>query len=250
MEVRLPIIAGNWKMNKTLNEGIDFINQIKENVKDTDVEVMLFVPYTLLGQLKKECDGSNIIIGAQNIHFEESGAYTGEIAPMMLKDIGIEYTLVGHSERRQYFGETDETVNKKILKALEHDFKVILCVGENLEEREAGIQNKIVAGQVKLALQEVKAGDFKNLVIAYEPIWAIGTGKTASSEDANTMIAFIRNQILVLYSEEISEELRILYGGSVKPSNVEELMAQDDIDGGLVGGASLKPDQFIELVNF
>lgn len=248
--MRLPVIAGNWKMNKTIDEGIDFINRVKNNIKNTDVEVMLFVPYTLLTSMKQACEGTNIIIGAQNMHFEEKGAFTGEVSPLMLKDIGIKNTLLGHSERRQYFAETDEIVNKKFLKAIQQGINVILCVGENLDEREKGIEKDIVKKQIQLDFSNIKSEDFDKIIIAYEPIWAIGTGKTASSEDANTMISFIREQINELYNEEISEELRILYGGSVKPSNVEELMNQDDIDGGLVGGASLKDDQFIQLVNF
>ncbi len=248
--MRKPVIAGNWKMHKTISEGFKFIDDIKENVKDTDVEVMLFVPYTMLKSMKDYTDGTNIIIGAQNMHFEENGAYTGEISPLMLKDINVKNTLVGHSERREYFNETDETVNKKILKALEHDIDVILCVGEKLEERENNIEKDVVKKQIIKAFENVSAKMMNKIVIAYEPIWAIGTGKTASSEDADEMISFIRSEIQNLYDDEISEEIRILYGGSVKPTNVEELMNQDDIDGGLVGGASLKADQFIELVNF
>lgn len=248
--MRKPVIAGNWKMHKTISEGFKFIDDIKENVKDTDVEVMLFVPYTMLKSMKDYTDGTNIIIGAQNMHFEENGAYTGEISPLMLKDINVKNTLVGHSERREYFNETDETVNKKILKAFEHDIDVILCVGEKLEERENNVEKDVVKKQIINAFENVSAKMMNKIVIAYEPIWAIGTGKTASSEDANEMISFIRSEIQNLYDDEISEEIRILYGGSVKPTNVEELMNQDDIDGGLVGGASLKADQFIELVNF
>ncbi|MEA3422886.1 MAG: triose-phosphate isomerase [Bacillota bacterium] len=248
--MRKPVISGNWKMHKTISEGYEFIDAIKENVKDTDVEVMLFVPYTMLKSMKDYTKGTNIIIGAQNMHFEENGAYTGEISPLMLKDIDVKNTLIGHSERREYFNETDETVNKKILKALEHDIDVVLCVGEKLEERENNVEKDVVKKQIVKAFKNVSAEMMDRIVIAYEPIWAIGTGKTASSEDADEMIAFIRSEIQNLYDEEISEEIRILYGGSVKPTNVEELMNRDDIDGGLVGGASLKADQFIELVNF
>ena len=244
------MIAGNWKMHKTISEGFEFIDGIKESVRDTDVEVMLFVPYTMLKSMKDYTEGTNIVIGAQNMHFEENGAYTGEISPLMLKDINIKNTLVGHSERRGYFNETDETVNKKILKALEHDIDVVLCVGEKLEEREADIEKDVVGKQVIKALENVSAEMMNKIIIAYEPIWAIGTGKTASSEDADEMISFIRSEIENLYNDEISEKIKILYGGSVKPANIEELMNQDDIDGGLVGGASLKADQFIELVNF
>ena len=248
--MRKPVIAGNWKMHKTISEGFEFIDGIKDKVKDTDVEVMIFVPCTMLKSMKDYTDGTNIVIGAQNMHFEEKGAFTGEISPLMLKDINIKNTLIGHSERREYFNETDETVNKKILKAMEHDIDVVLCVGEKLEEREKNIEKEVVKEQIVKAFDDVSAKMFDKIVIAYEPIWAIGTGKTASSEDADEMIAFIRNEIENLYNDEISENVRILYGGSVKPANVEELMNQDDIDGGLVGGASLEAEQFVELVNF
>ncbi|MBN2259788.1 MAG: triose-phosphate isomerase [Clostridiales bacterium] len=248
--MRKPIIAGNWKMNKTIDEGLAFIDDIKARVKDTDVEVMLFVPYTLLKTMKDYTKGSNIIIGSQNVYFEDQGAFTGEISPLMLKDVGIKHTLVGHSERRQYFNETDEIVNKKILKAIEHEIDVIVCVGEKLEEREAHREAEVVRTQIAGAFKNVEADVLNRIVVAYEPIWAIGTGKTASSKDANDMIAFIRSEIEKLYNEDISEEMRILYGGSVNPSNIEDLMNQDDIDGGLVGGASLKADQFVDLVNF
>jgi len=248
--MRLPVIAGNWKMNKTVSQGKEFIKNIKAEVKGTDVEVMIFAPYTLLSSLKEVTKDTNIIIGSQNMHYEDSGAFTGEISADMLKDIGIEYTLIGHSERRQYFNETDDTVNKKLHKAIEKNIKVILCVGEGLEEREKNIEKEIVKNQIVKAFEGIKEKDMDKVIIAYEPIWAIGTGKTASKEDANEMIAYIRNLIKEIYNDVISEEMRILYGGSVKPENIEELMEQEDIDGGLIGGASLKEDQFVQLVNF
>ncbi len=248
--MRIPVIAGNWKMNKTIEEGKSFIREIQPAIEGTDVEVMLFVPFTLLAPLKEYAAGSNILIGAQNIHQASSGAFTGEVSCEMLKEIGVETTLIGHSERRQFFGETDETVNLKLKKALEAGFRAVVCVGENLEEREARREKQVVGDQIQRAFAGVAAGELEGVIIAYEPVWAIGTGKTAGSDQANEMIAFIRDRIKVLYGETVSEEMRILYGGSIKPENIEELMDMEDIDGGLVGGASLKADSFIQLVNF
>ncbi|MBP2026517.1 triosephosphate isomerase [Acetoanaerobium pronyense] len=248
--MRKPIIAGNWKMHKTINEAKSFVEEIKGSIKETDVEAVICAPYTILKDLKEVTKGTNIKVGAQNMHFEENGAFTGEISPLMLKDLEIDYVIIGHSERRQYFNETDETVNKKVKKALEHSIIPIMCVGESLEEREAGDTKSIVKSQVEKGLEGINHEDIKKIVVAYEPIWAIGTGKTASSEDANEVIAYIREVIKNVSSEDISEEIRIQYGGSVKPSNVEEIMNQSDIDGALVGGASLEPKDFIELVNF
>ena len=248
--MRKPIIAGNWKMHKTINEAKSFVEEIKGSIKETDVEAVICAPYTILKDLKEVTKGTNIKVGAQNMHFEENGAFTGEISPLMLKELEIDYVIIGHSERRQYFNETDETVNKKVKKALEHSIIPIMCVGESLEEREAGDTKSIVKSQVEKGLQGINHEDIKKIVVAYEPIWAIGTGKTASSEDANEVIAYIREVIKNVSSEDISEEIRIQYGGSVKPSNVEEIMNQSDIDGALVGGASLEPKDFIELVNF
>lgn len=248
--MRKPIIAGNWKMNKTIKEGVEFIAAIKDQVKDTDVEVVVCAPATLLKDLKLAADGTNIKIGAQNMHFEESGAFTGEIAPAMLKELDIDFVVIGHSERRQYFAETDETVNKKVLKALEVGIGPILCVGETLEERESGKMKDVVKVQIQKAFADVSAEKAAEVVVAYEPIWAIGTGKTASSADANDMIAFIREEVVALYNDNVSEKVRIQYGGSVKPANVEEIMNESDIDGALVGGASLQPDSFVQLVNF
>ena len=248
--MRKPIIAGNWKMNKTSAEAVKFIEEIKESVSGTDVEAVICAPFTSLKDLRKAAEGTNIKIGAQNMHYEESGAYTGEISASMLSEIGVDYVIIGHSERRQYFNETDATVNKKIKKAFESDITPIFCVGETLEERETDKTKEIVKAQIEKGLEGLSKENAKKLVVAYEPIWAIGTGKTASSEDANEVIAYIREIIKGIYSEEISEEVRIQYGGSVKPSNVEEIMNESDIEGALVGGASLEAKDFTELVNF
>ena len=248
--MRRPIIAGNWKMNKTIAEGIEFVKEIKEKVAETDVEVLLCAPAIMLSELQKEAAGSNVKIGAQNMHYEDNGAFTGEISPVMLKDIGIEYVLIGHSERRQFFNESDDTVNKKVKKAIKTGLTPIMCCGETLEEREAGNTKEVVKKQVVLAFMGVSSEDAANIVIAYEPIWAIGTGKTSTSEDANEVIAFIRETIKALYNDAVSETTRIQYGGSVSPSNVETIMNESDIDGALVGGASLKAENFLGLVNF
>jgi len=248
--MRKPIIAGNWKMNKTIKEAVEFVNEIKGLVVDTDVEVVLCAPATMLKDMKEAAKGSNVKIGAQNMHFEESGAFTGEIAPAMLKEIDMDYVIIGHSERRQYFNETNETVNKKVLKALEVAIRPIMCCGETLEERESGKMEDVVKAQIVEGLNNVPAEKLADVVIAYEPIWAIGTGVTASSEQANDAIAFIRSLLKEMYNEEASESVQIQYGGSVKPANVEEIMNQSDIDGALVGGASLKADSFMQLVNF
>jgi len=248
--MRKPIIAGNWKMNKTIKEAVEFVNEIKGQVVDTDVEVVLCAPATMLKDMKEAAKGSNVKIGAQNMHFEESGAFTGEIAPAMLKEIDMDYVIIGHSERRQYFNETNETVNKKVLKALEVAIRPIMCCGETLEERESDKMEDVVKAQIVEGLNNVPAEKLADVVIAYEPIWAIGTGVTASSEQANDAIAFIRSLLKEMYNEEASESVQIQYGGSVKPANVEEIMNQSDIDGALVGGASLKADSFMQLVNF
>lgn len=248
--MRIPIIAGNWKMHKTAAEAVQFVERIKEQVQGTDVEVVLCTPYTLLHPVKEAIQGTNIKLAAQNMHWEDQGAYTGEVSPIMLKELDVEYCIIGHSERRQYFNETDETVNKKILAALKHDIKPIVCVGETLEQREKGQTDSLVKDQVLKAFAGVPSERVPEIVIAYEPIWAIGTGKTATAEQANEVIYKIREVIRDLYGEEICTEIRIQYGGSVKPSNIEEIMNQEDIDGALVGGASLKPDDFVGLVNF
>ena len=247
--MRKPIIAGNWKMHKTIAEALEFVNEVKDRVNNDKVEAVICAPFTLLKDLKQATKGTNIKIGAQNMHFEEKGAFTGEISPLMLKELDMDYVVIGHSERRQYFNETDETVNKKVLKALEVGIDPILCVGETLEEREAGNTKDVCKVQVEKALENVSKEDLAKVVIAYEPIWAIGTGKTATSEDANDVIAYIREVVANLYGE-LANEVRIQYGGSVKPSNVAEIMNQSDIDGALVGGASLEANDYVELVNF
>ena len=248
--MRKPIIAGNWKMNMTISEGVAFINDIKEKVNGTDVEAVICAPATLLKDLKLAAKGTNIKIGAQNMHFEESGAFTGEIAPAMLKELDIDYVIIGHSERRAMFNETDETCNKKVVKALEVGITPILCCGESLEEREAGKEKDIVKTQVEAAFAGIEAGDVSKVVIAYEPIWAIGTGVTATSDQANEMCEMIRDTLVEVYDEATAEEVRIQYGGSVKPANVTEIMNQPHIDGALVGGASLKANDFTALINF
>ena len=247
--MRKPIIAGNWKMHKTKAEALEFVNEVKDRVNNDKVEAVICAPFTLLKDLKQATKGTNIKIGAQNMHFEEKGAFTGEISPLMLKELDMDYVVIGHSERRQYFNETDETVNKKVLKALEVGIDPILCVGETLEEREAGNTKDVCKVQVEKALENVSKEDLAKVVIAYEPVWAIGTGKTATSEDANDVIAYIREVVANLYGE-LANEVRIQYGGSVKPSNVAEIMNQSDIDGALVGGASLEANDYIQLVNF
>ena len=247
--MRKPILAGNWKMHKTIAEALEFVNEVKDRVNNDKVEAVICAPFTLLKDLKQATKGTNIKIGAQNMHFEEKGAFTGEISPLMLKELDMDYVVIGHSERRQYFNETDETVNKKVLKALEVGIDPILCVGETLEEREAGNTKDVCKVQVEKALENVSKEDLAKVVIAYEPVWAIGTGKTATSEDANDVIAYIREVVANLYGE-LANEVRIQYGGSVKPSNVAEIMNQSDIDGALVGGASLEANDYVELVNF
>lgn len=248
--MRKKVIAGNWKMNMLPNEAIEYIQNFEPMVKDSKAEVILCVPYTDLFYCLMNAQGTNIKIGAQNMHFAETGAYTGEISGKMLKSIGVEYVIIGHSERRQYYNETDETVNKKIKTAFECELKPIVCVGETLEEREAGKTEEIITTQTRLALDGLSKEQVKNTIIAYEPIWAIGTGKTATSEDANNSIKSIREEIKRIYGEEVSSEVIIQYGGSVKSSNAKELFETSDIDGGLVGGASLKPDEFSKIVNY
>ena len=247
--MRKKVIAGNWKMNMLPNETIEYIEKFEKLVKDTQNEVILCVPYTNLFYALLSAQNTNIKIGAQNMHFAENGAYTGEVSGKMLKSIGVEYVIIGHSERRQYFNETDETVNKKIKAAFENELKPIVCVGETLEQREAGKTAEIITTQTKLALDGLSNEQVKNTIIAYEPIWAIGTGKTATSEDANNSIKEIRKEIEKIYGKDIAECVIIQYGGSVKSSNAKELFETSDIDGGLVGGASLKPDEFAKIVN-
>ncbi len=248
--MRRKVIAGNWKMNMLPNEAIAFIEALAPLVKDTQNEVILCVPYTDLFYSLLTAQGTNIKIGAQNMHFEESGAYTGEVSGKMLKSIGVEYVIIGHSERRQYFAETDETVNKKIKAALRNELKPIVCVGETLEQRESGKTEEIITTQTRLALEGLTQEQLNSVIIAYEPIWAIGTGKTATSEDANNSIKAIRNEIAKLYGNDVADEIIIQYGGSVKSSNAKELFTTSDIDGGLVGGSSLKADEFSKIVNY
>ena len=248
--MRKKVIAGNWKMNMLPDEAIAFIEQIAPMVKDTKNEVILCVPYTDLFYSLLNAQNTNIKIGAQNMHFAENGAYTGEVSPKMLKSIGVEYVIIGHSERRAYYGETDETVNKKLKAAFENELKPIVCVGETLEEREAGKAEEIITTQTRLALEGLTKEQVKATIIAYEPIWAIGTGKTATSEDANNSIKSIRAEVAKNYGEDVASEVIIQYGGSVKSSNAKELFETSDIDGGLVGGASLKPDEFAKIVNY
>lgn len=248
--MRKKIIAGNWKMNKLPNETINFIDKLTPLVKNTQNEIILCVPYTDLFYALLTAQKTNIKIGAQNMHYEEKGAYTGEVSPEMLKSIGVEYVIIGHSERRQYFGETDEIVNKKVKAAFVHELKPIICVGETLEQREAGKTEEIITKQTELALEGLKPEQVAHAIIAYEPIWAIGTGKTATSEDANNSIKSIRDKICQIYGQNVSERVIIQYGGSVKSANCKELFTMSDIDGGLVGGASLDPDEFAKIVNY
>ena len=247
--MRKPIIAGNWKMNKTIAESLAFVNDVKDKVKNKNVDVLICAPFIALKDLVEATKGTNIKIGAQNMHFEESGAYTGEVSAAMLNEIGVDYVIIGHSERRQYFNETNEAVNKKVLKALKEGLLPIVCCGETLEQREAGETKDHCKEQIQKALENVPVSDLEKIVIAYEPIWAIGTGKTATSEDANDVISYIRNVVRGLYGD-LADNVRIQYGGSVKPSNVSEIMAKSDIDGALVGGASLAPDDYVKLINF
>ena len=248
--MRRKVIAGNWKMNMLPNEAIKYVEEFAPLVKDTESEVILCVPFTDLFYVLLNVQGTNIKVGAQNMHFEDHGAFTGEVSPSMLKSIGVEYVIIGHSERREYFAETDETVNKKLKAAFEYGLKPIVCVGEKLEVREAGNAESLVTNQVRLALDGLTEEQVKGTIIAYEPIWAIGTGKTATSEDANDMIKAIRAEIVKNFSTEVAEEVIIQYGGSVKSSNAKELFTTSDIDGGLVGGASLEPDSFASIVNY
>lgn len=248
--MRKKVIAGNWKMNMLPNETIEFIEKLAPLVKDADSEIVLCVPYTDLFYALLNVQGTNIKIGAQNMHYEENGAYTGEISANMLKCINVEYVIIGHSERRQYYNETDETVNKKTKVAFEKGLKPIVCVGESLEEKEQGITNSIITNQTRLALEGLTNDQVSSTIIAYEPIWAIGTGKTATAEDANNSIKEIRNEIEKIYGSEVAEKVIIQYGGSVKPSNAKELFEMSDIDGALIGGASLKVEDFEQIVNY
>ncbi|MDF2587668.1 MAG: Triosephosphate isomerase [Anaerocolumna sp.] len=247
--MRKKIIAGNWKMNKTPSETVTLINELKPLVATEDADVVFCVPAISLTTAIEAAKGSNIQIGAENMHFEENGAYTGEIAPNMLTDIGVKYVIIGHSERREYFAETDVTVNKKVLKAFEHGITPIICCGESLTQREQGVTIDFIRQQIKIAFLSVTSDQAKTAVIAYEPIWAIGTGKVATTEQAQEVCKAIRDCIAEIYDQATAEAIRIQYGGSVTAASANELFTQPDIDGGLVGGASLKPD-FGKIVNY
>ncbi len=248
---RRPIIAGNWKMNKTSTEARDLASKLiplVSGVKDRDI--VLAPPFTSIPAVAETVKGTNMALSAQDLFWEEKGAFTGEISAEMLLDLGCKYVIIGHSERRQFFGETDETVNKKVRQALNKGLLPIVCAGELLSEREAGKANEVIERQVVGALKGVTAAEMQKIVIAYEPVWAIGTGKTATPDQANEIHAFIRQKIKLMYNGDVAGAIRIQYGGSVTPENVSTLMAKPDIDGALVGGASLKPESFAGLVNF
>ncbi len=248
--MRKPIIAGNWKMNKTPKETVELINQLKPLVAQAKCDVVVCPPAVCLSAAAEALKGSNIKLGAQNVHWARSGAFTGEISADMLKELDVEYVIIGHSERREYFGETDEGVNKRALFALSNGLIPIICVGESLEQREQGITADVVSRQVKAALNGFTPENVEDTVIAYEPIWAIGTGKTATSEQANEVIRQIRDVVKELFGEKTAEKIRIQYGGSMNPKNASELMSMPDIDGGLIGGASLKAEDFAAVVNY
>ena len=245
---RKAIIAGNWKMNKTPKEATALLNEITPLVKDADCEVIACVPYVDLAAAIEATAGTNVKIGAENCHWAASGAFTGEISTGMLKEIGVEYVVLGHSERRQYFGETDETVNKRTKAALAAGLKPIVCVGELLWERECDITEEVIARQIKLDLWDVSEEELKNVVIAYEPVWAIGTGKTATADQAEEVCAFIRKMLAKLYDEATAEAVTIQYGGSMNAGNAAELLSKENVDGGLIGGASLKANDFNTIV--
>ncbi|MCD8138607.1 MAG: triose-phosphate isomerase [Planctomycetaceae bacterium] len=249
--MRKPFICGNWKMYKTNAEAVAFVNEAKSLVAGaTDVDVGIGAPATALKSLADAAKGTNIMVGGENCHWEKEGAFTGEIAPGMLVECGCSFVIIGHSERRQYFGETNETCNKKAKAAIANGLTVILCCGETLDEREAGKTTAVVTDHVKNGLAGFTPEEMKKIVIAYEPVWAIGTGKTATPEQAQEVHAVIRTLLADMFGKDIAEATRIQYGGSVKPENVKEIMAQPDVDGALVGGAALKPDSFAKLVNF
>ena len=248
--MRKPIIAGNWKMNKTPDEARELVNALKPLVKDASVDVVVCPPFVCIPAVAEAVKGSNIKVGAQNVHFEKSGAFTAEVSVDMLNALGVEYVIVGHSERRQYFGETDEVVNKRALAALAGNITPIICVGELKSERESGITHAVVEKQTRLVLANMTNEQVEKCVIAYEPVWAIGTGLTATKEDAEEVIGFIRSIVKDMYGEATAEAIRIQYGGSMNPKNASELMSMPDIDGGLIGGASLKAEDFSKVVNY
>lgn len=248
--MRKPIIAGNWKMNKSYSEAKELLNEIKDLSLNKEVEAVVCPPFINLALAKEVLKGTDVKVGAQNSHDKDNGAYTGEVSPEFLRDLGVDYVILGHSERREYFGETDEFINSKVKAVLSKNLRPILCVGETLEERENGKAKDKVKVQIVSDFEGLKSDDFENIVIAYEPIWAIGTGKTASSDDAEEMCAYIRELVKENFGEEASNKVRIQYGGSVKPNNVSEIMSKENIDGALVGGASLESESFLKLVNF
>ena len=247
-DLRKVVIAGNWKMNKTIAEAKALISDLIPAVKDAACDVVICTPFTDLATAVEMTKGTNIKVGAQNCHFEKSGAFTGEISAEMLTEMGVEYVVLGHSERRTYFGETNETVNKRTLAALAAGLKPIVCVGEYLEQREQGVTAELVAMQTKIALQGVSEEALKNVIIAYEPVWAIGTGKTATAEQANEVCAVIRETVPALYGKAAADGLTVQYGGSMNAKNAAELLAQPDVDGGLIGGAALKAPDFATIV--
>ncbi|MDR3186722.1 MAG: triose-phosphate isomerase [Christensenellaceae bacterium] len=248
--MRKPIIAGNWKMNNTIETTKSLISEIIPLVKDAKCEVVVCVPFTDLEAARKAIRGSNIKLGAQNVHWAPKGAFTGEISAEMLKELKVEYVIIGHSERRQYFGETDETVNKRTKAAIAMDLKPIVCVGETLNQRESGLTSEVVKTQIVGALKDIEKESLKKIVVAYEPVWAIGTGKTATASDANDTIAVIRKAIQGIYGSVSANAMRIQYGGSMNPQNATELMGMPEIDGGLIGGASLKAQDFAKVINY
>ena len=248
--MRKPIIAGNWKMNKTAKEAAELINELKPLVAKSKPEVVVCVPYTDLWTVAEAIKGSKIKLGAENVAWADNGAFTGEISAEMLKEVGVEYVIIGHSERRQYFGETDESVNKRLKQALKNGLKPIVCVGETLTEREKNKTKRVLKKQVLEGFADITAEDFANIVIAYEPVWAIGTGKTATADEANKTIGYIRTLVKKTWGQDVAKSLRIQYGGSMKPGNAKELMAMRNIDGGLIGGAALKANDFAAIVNY
>ena len=246
--MRTPIIAGNWKMNKTVTEAREFMESLSTLPKSSDVETVICAPFIHLTTLIDLAKDTPLVIGAENAHYENSGAFTGEVSPHALNDMGIEYVILGHSERREYFNETDELINKKVHAVYSNGMIPIICVGESESEREANEQNNIVTEQVTKAMEGLTDEQAKSIVIAYEPIWAIGTGKSATENDAGEMATVIREHVQTIYNEQVASSVRIQYGGSVKPENIKQYMAQTDIDGALVGGASLKADSFVQLL--
>ncbi|HOP74786.1 MAG TPA: triose-phosphate isomerase [Bacillota bacterium] len=249
--MRKPIIAGNWKMYKTVSEAEELVKAVVAKLGDYDeVEVVFCPPFTALAAVKQLIKGTRFGLGAQNLYWKNEGAYTGEISPLMLKEIGCDYCVIGHSERRQYFGETDADVNQKVKAALDAGIKPIICVGESLEQRESGQTESLVRMQTEKALEDVEPSLVPQIVIAYEPIWAIGTGKSSDGPDANRVIGWIRDTVRARYGHETAQAMRIQYGGSVKPDNIKEFMDQPEIDGALVGGASLDPESFVKIVRY